>query len=203
MSYADKTRTCRDCGETFVFTAQEQEFFASKGFDKPPSRCPSCRQARKGGGNQSKSTRQNTREMFDAICATCGRETQVPFLPRPDRPVYCRDCHEEHKRGGGFFARCDECGAPVTLKFEPAPDKWIRCDQCHAEHRSRQMNRQWGGSGDGTSSRKTRDIMGNIVDKPSTYSVGPGASMPIDRSHRIPGIPGSFPKGGKKRGPKY
>lgn len=32
------------------------------------------------------------REMFPAICASCGKETQVPFRPRSDRPVYCSDC---------------------------------------------------------------------------------------------------------------
>src|SRR5262245_42087880 len=50
MSYADKTLTCRDCGTQFVFTAGEQEFYAQKGFTNEPTRCPSCRQARKQGG---------------------------------------------------------------------------------------------------------------------------------------------------------
>ena len=43
----DKMLTCRDCGNTFVFTAGEQEFFASKGYTNEPSRCPECREARK------------------------------------------------------------------------------------------------------------------------------------------------------------
>src|SRR3712207_9078498 len=50
MSYADKTMTCRDCGMEFVFTSGEQEFYAQKGFTNEPTRCPSCRQARKSGG---------------------------------------------------------------------------------------------------------------------------------------------------------
>src|ERR1044071_1364954 len=50
MSYADKTIACRDCGMDFVFTAGEQEFYAQKGFTNEPTRCPSCRQARKSGG---------------------------------------------------------------------------------------------------------------------------------------------------------
>src|SRR5215472_1348869 len=49
MSYADKTLTCQDCGTQFVFTAGEQEFYATKGFTNEPRRCPACRQARKGG----------------------------------------------------------------------------------------------------------------------------------------------------------
>src|SRR6478672_1541761 len=50
MSYADKTITCRDCGMDFVFTSGEQEFYAQKGFTNEPTRCASCRQARKAGG---------------------------------------------------------------------------------------------------------------------------------------------------------
>ena len=50
MSYADKTIACRDCGTDFVFTAGEQEFYAQKGFTNEPTRCPSCRQARKSSG---------------------------------------------------------------------------------------------------------------------------------------------------------
>src|SRR5882757_4731407 len=53
MSYADKTLTCRDCGTQFVFTAGEQEFYAQKGFTNEPTRCSSCRQARKQGGGYS------------------------------------------------------------------------------------------------------------------------------------------------------
>ena len=38
------------------------------------------------------------REMHDAICAKCGKETQVPFKPSQDRPVYCRECFQSQKR---------------------------------------------------------------------------------------------------------
>ena len=37
------------------------------------------------------------RQMFDVICDGCGRPTQVPFQPRGDRPVYCRECFEAQK----------------------------------------------------------------------------------------------------------
>ena len=43
----DKTLTCCECGQEFVFTASEQEFYAEKGFTNEPRRCPTCRQARK------------------------------------------------------------------------------------------------------------------------------------------------------------
>ncbi|MEG2596357.1 MAG: CxxC-x17-CxxC domain-containing protein, partial [Ruthenibacterium sp.] len=32
------------------------------------------------------------RQMFDAVCASCGKNCKVPFEPRNDRPVYCSDC---------------------------------------------------------------------------------------------------------------
>ena len=93
MPYTDKTLTCQDCGQSFTFSAEDQEFFATKGYSEP-KRCPSCRQARKaerGGGGGDGGYRQQ-REMHPAVCAECGKDTEVPFEPTGDRPVYCRDC---------------------------------------------------------------------------------------------------------------
>ncbi len=85
--YTDKTIVCKDCGQEFTFTANEQEFYAEKGFTNDPQRCKTCRDARKNN-----SRRGGTREMHDAVCAECGSACQVPFEPRTDRPVYCSDC---------------------------------------------------------------------------------------------------------------
>ena len=94
MTFQDKPIQCSDCGATFTFSAEEQEFFASKGYTNEPKRCPECRQARKsersGSGNYGSS-----RQMFPAVCAECGKETEVPFEPRSDRPVYCSDCYRK------------------------------------------------------------------------------------------------------------
>ena len=89
--YTDKTLTCRDCGAEFTFSASEQQFFAEKGFTNEPSRCASCRSARRNGGAQG--GRSSERQMYEVICDGCGATTQVPFQPRGDRPVYCRDCY--------------------------------------------------------------------------------------------------------------
>ena len=91
ISYADKTLTCRDCGQRFEFTVSEQQFFAEKGFENMPSRCPECRSARKasGGDNRGGFAR---REMVDVTCDSCGKAAQVPFTPTAGRPVYCSDC---------------------------------------------------------------------------------------------------------------
>ena len=94
MSFQDKSLQCADCGTTFTFSADEQEFFQSRGYTNEPKRCPSCRQARKveRGGNSSYGSR---REMFPATCAECGKDTEVPFRPRGDKPVYCSSCFEQ------------------------------------------------------------------------------------------------------------
>jgi DNA-directed RNA polymerase subunit RPC12/RpoP len=47
MEYKDKTLVCKDCGKDFVFTSGEQAFYAEKGFQNEPVRCPDCRKARK------------------------------------------------------------------------------------------------------------------------------------------------------------
>jgi CxxC-x17-CxxC domain-containing protein len=96
MTGADKTLTCRECGGQFVFTVGEQEFYRSRGLLNEPGRCPTCRSNRR----QSRGARSDRgeRQMFPAVCATCGAETQVPFQPRQDRPVYCSDCFAKTKR---------------------------------------------------------------------------------------------------------
>ena len=114
MAYTDQVLTCTDCGVDFVFSASEQEFFAQKGFSSAPKRCSSCRAQRRasgnggvyasssmsgggygassGGGYGGGGYSRGPREMFDAVCARCGKDTQVPFRPTGARPVYCSDC---------------------------------------------------------------------------------------------------------------
>src|SRR2546423_5823113 len=48
--YNDKNLTCADCGQEFVFTASEQDFYAQRGFTEP-RRCASCRASRKAARN--------------------------------------------------------------------------------------------------------------------------------------------------------
>jgi len=94
MSFQDKTLQCADCGATFTFTANEQEFYQSKGYTNEPKRCPACRQARKAD-HYGNSGYGSPRQMFHATCAQCGKDTEVPFEPRSDRPVYCSDCYNK------------------------------------------------------------------------------------------------------------
>jgi len=91
--YQDETLVCRDCNKEFIFSASEQAFYAEKGFQNKPRRCPECRAAFRAQNGAARPQR----EMFTAICADCGKETQVPFQPRGDKPVYCRDCFATHR----------------------------------------------------------------------------------------------------------
>ena len=116
--YTDQTLTCRDCAQSFQFTASEQDFYSQRGFSTP-LRCPSCRASRKaargdsGGGSSYSSGGgsgygngggssygsggggygdRGPREMFTATCSSCGKDAQVPFRPTSGKPVYCSDC---------------------------------------------------------------------------------------------------------------
>ena len=122
--YSDKTLTCADCGQQFVFTASEQDFYAQRGFTEP-RRCPADRAARKaarqssgagyssgysdagggygggysaGGGYSSGGYDRGPREMFSATCSNCGNEARVPFRPTSGKPVYCDDCFQQQRR---------------------------------------------------------------------------------------------------------
>ena len=61
----DKYLVCKDCGNEFLFSASEQEFYAEKGFENEPGRCPSCRKARKQQRNGFGNSRgREDRQMF-------------------------------------------------------------------------------------------------------------------------------------------
>lgn len=95
MEFADKNLTCADCGSEFVFSRNEQAFYAERGFTNEPKRCKGCRDKRKqsrdgnGGGRD--------RQMVSVTCDNCGVNTEVPFTPVTGKPVYCRDCYNERR----------------------------------------------------------------------------------------------------------
>lgn len=90
MAFQDQTLKCRDCGADFVWTAGEQEFYQQKGFANAPVRCPACRQTKRA-------QMQGNRTMTQITCSQCGKTDEVPFVPRGDRPVLCRECFAKSK----------------------------------------------------------------------------------------------------------
>ncbi|MFA6521820.1 MAG: zinc-ribbon domain containing protein [Candidatus Gracilibacteria bacterium] len=87
--FEDQKLACGDCNGEFTFTASEQAFYADKGFSAP-KRCPTCR-------DKKKQERRSNMKFTKVTCAQCGVETEVPFVPRNNRPVLCRDCFAKSK----------------------------------------------------------------------------------------------------------
>jgi CxxC-x17-CxxC domain-containing protein len=101
MGYADQTRACRECGRDFTWTVGEQEFFAQRGLQNPPNRCPSCRAAGRAARQSGASRGDADRPMYEITCSQCGQLARVPFQPRLDKPVYCSDCFGQVRAGAG------------------------------------------------------------------------------------------------------
>ena len=84
----DIEMTCIACGEDFVFSAGEQDFFRAKGFKYRPKSCRKCR---------AKKKERPYRTDFVVSCAECGVRSTVPFIPKKQEPVYCRACFLKRK----------------------------------------------------------------------------------------------------------
>ncbi len=97
MALQNQTIQCKDCGAEFQWSAEEQEFYQEKGFNAP-LRCKDCRAKARanfnnGGGGQGGGQRQS----FPITCSECGKSDTVPFEPRGDKPVLCRDCFRKKR----------------------------------------------------------------------------------------------------------
>jgi len=117
------SRSCADCGSPFVFGDEERRFYAERGF-KEPDCCLDCRARRRAernvdlirahesqtrdrwvealghyGGSSNGQRAETVRRAtsYPAVCASCGKETAVPFVPRHGRPVYCSSCYNSRR----------------------------------------------------------------------------------------------------------
>lgn len=106
MDFEDKNITCKDCGGEFVWSAGEQKFYADKGLQNPPGRCPDCRKKAK----EKKSTQK-----FAIICKECGKEGEVPFEPRNPNDVLCAECFSKK--------RASDAGQTPVVSEKPAEAK--------------------------------------------------------------------------------
>ncbi len=134
MAYNDRELTCRDCGGAFEFTAGEQEFYASKGLQNDPVRCPSCRAQRRMMRPEDRDDTpsygvyvswggRTPRQLHVAICSNCNTAAEVPFVPRGDRPIFCSDCYnEERKRLEELeLAEADAAAARISVAAGRVP----------------------------------------------------------------------------------
>jgi CxxC-x17-CxxC domain-containing protein len=121
FNMSDRTLTCRDCNQPFTFTAGEQEFYQQRGYTEP-QRCSSCRAERKAQrdsssgyssssysgssyGQSSSGYSSGPRTMHPATCSACGKQTEVPFEPSGNKPVYCRECYQSRRPATSNYGR--------------------------------------------------------------------------------------------------
>jgi CxxC-x17-CxxC domain-containing protein len=135
--YGDKALTCADCSQDFVFTAREQEFYATRGFTEP-RRCPSCRASRKAargdtGGGFGGGTGYGDRGGGGGSGTGFG-----------DRGTGYGDSSGGYGGGSGysrgpremFTATCSNCGKEASVPFRPTSGKPVYCSDCFALRRA-------------------------------------------------------------------
>jgi CxxC-x17-CxxC domain-containing protein len=123
--YNDKNLTCADCGQEFVFTASEQDFYAQRGFTEP-RRCPSCRASRKaarnasdgGGGGSSSYGGYGAGGGYSAGGYSGGGGGGGGYGSRDRGP---REM---------FAATCSNCGREAQVPFRPTSGKPVYCSDC-------------------------------------------------------------------------
>ena len=64
MSFTDKTLTCKDCNQEFIWTSGEQEFYQTRGLVNEPGRCPSCRATRRANGGGAGSSYGHLQQLW-------------------------------------------------------------------------------------------------------------------------------------------
>jgi CxxC-x17-CxxC domain-containing protein len=142
--YSDKNLTCADCGQEFVFTASEQDFYAQRGFTEP-RRCPSCRASRKaarnanGGGAGSSSS-------YGSYGAGGGYSAGGSSYGSSGGGYGSGGSGGGSYGGGGggyrdrgpremFSATCSSCGKEAQVPFRPTSGKPVYCSDCFRSQR--------------------------------------------------------------------
>jgi CxxC-x17-CxxC domain-containing protein len=129
---SERTLTCRDCGQEFVFTTGEQEFYQQRGFSDP-QRCPACRQARKSQRNQSGGGDYGSSGGYSSGGYGNGGGYSSSGYSSGGSGGY-----SSGNGGGGFSsaprqlypATCSECGQQTEVPFNPTPGKPVFCRDC-------------------------------------------------------------------------
>jgi CxxC-x17-CxxC domain-containing protein len=86
-------------------------------------------------------------QMHKAVCSSCGRDCELPFVPTGNRAVFCSNCFDKDgsrnagRSDGGnrfdrfeekqmFSATCDKCGKECEVPFKPTSGKPVYCSDC-------------------------------------------------------------------------
>ena len=126
--YNDKTLTCADCGQQFVFTASEQDFYAQRGFTEP-RRCASCRASRKAARGNSGGYGDSSYGSYGAG----GGYSAGGYSGGGGGGGYSGGgSYGSRDRGPRemFTATCSNCGRDAEVPFRPTSGKPVYCSDC-------------------------------------------------------------------------
>ena len=133
--YNDKNLTCADCGQEFVFTASEQDFYAQRGFTEP-RRCPSCRASRKAARNASGGGSGDS--SYGGYGASGGYSAGGGYSSGGGGG-YSSGGGGGYSRDRGpremFSATCSSCGKEAQVPFRPTSGKPVYCSDCFRSQR--------------------------------------------------------------------
>ena len=136
--YTDKTLTCADCGQQFVFTASEQDFYAQRGFSEP-RRCASCRASRKaargsngGGGGYGASGGYSGGGYSSSGGYSSGGYSGGGGSSGSSYGGGGGGGYGDRDRGPRemFSATCSNCGREAQVPFRPTSGKPVYCSDC-------------------------------------------------------------------------
>ena len=125
--YADKTLTCADCGQEFVFTASEQDFYAQRNFTEP-RRCSSCRASRKAARNAS-----DGGGGYASGYASADSGSSSSYGGYGAGGSYSAGGSSGARDRGPremFTATCSNCGRDAQVPFRPTSGKPVYCSDC-------------------------------------------------------------------------
>jgi len=123
--YSDKNLTCADCGQEFVFTASEQDFYAQRGFTEP-RRCPSCRASRKAARQSSGAGYGSGSDYGSSGGYSAGGSYSAGGYNGGGGGYGNRDRGTREM----FTATCSNCGNEARVPFRPTSGKPVYCSDC-------------------------------------------------------------------------
>jgi len=87
-----------------------------------------------GGGFRPRRDFGGPREMTKIKCSDCGKEAEVPFKPRNDTPVYCKECYFKKKGITPRDNRSEEKSEEKTEKAEKKSEESDESEETEEEY---------------------------------------------------------------------